>query len=94
MEADPSTPLPGRRSGSMKVTVRTPENESRPVWSHSCALDDLVAPYAIDPAVAERLDTKPGWARRWTARTEQAVQELAGIPGLPGMFRSDLGQLT
>lgn len=36
-----------------------PEIESRPVWSHSCALDDLIVPYAIDPAVAGRLETKP-----------------------------------
>lgn len=59
------------------------------MWSHSCALDDLVAPYAIEPAAAERLDTEPGWARRWTAswKTTQAdvicpVQELAGVPAI------------
>ncbi|MFE7484686.1 hypothetical protein [Streptomyces sp. NPDC057552] len=73
----------------MKATVRAPEIESRPVWSHSCALDDLVAPYAIDPAVTEGLDTEPGWARRWTARwkTAQAdaispVQDLTSVPAI------------
>ncbi|MFE6031244.1 TnsA-like heteromeric transposase endonuclease subunit [Streptomyces niveus] len=45
--------------------------------------------YAVDPAVAEGLDTGPGWARRWTARwkTAQAdvicpVQELASVPAV------------
>ncbi|MFQ6855707.1 TnsA-like heteromeric transposase endonuclease subunit [Streptomyces sp. 35M1] len=73
----------------MKATVRAPEIESRPVWSHSCALDDLVAPYAIDPAVTEGLDAEPGWARRWTARwkTTQAdvispVQDLTSVPAI------------
>ncbi|WDT54083.1 TnsA-like heteromeric transposase endonuclease subunit [Streptomyces sp. G7(2002)] len=73
----------------MKETVRAPEIESRPAWSHSCALDDLVAPYAIDPAVTEGLDTEPGWARRWTARwkTAQAdvispVQDLTSVPAI------------
>ncbi|MYV60596.1 TnsA-like heteromeric transposase endonuclease subunit [Streptomyces sp. SID4931] len=67
----------------------TPEIESQPVWSHSCVLDDLVAPYTIDPALAARLDTEPGWARRWTARwkTAQAdviypVQELVRVPAI------------
>ncbi|WP_127451391.1 hypothetical protein [Streptomyces sp. B29(2018)] len=49
-------------------------------------------PYAIGPAVAETLDTGPGWARRWMARwkTAQAevicpVQELASIPAMASM---------
>ncbi|MEU0854552.1 TnsA-like heteromeric transposase endonuclease subunit [Streptomyces griseofuscus] len=73
----------------MTVTVHAPEIESRPIWSHSCVLDDLAVPYSIDPAVVERLDTESGWARRWTARwkTVQAevicpVQELANVPAI------------
>lgn len=71
----------------MTVTVHAPEIESRPIWSHSCTLDELVAPYAIDAAVRERLDTGPDWARRWTARWKTAsadvicpVRELASVP--------------
>ncbi|MFJ9034603.1 TnsA-like heteromeric transposase endonuclease subunit [Streptomyces sp. NPDC102274] len=73
----------------MKVSVCTPEIESGPVWSHSCSLEDLAAPYAIDPVAEEGLDLGPGWDRRWTARwkTERAevicpVQELAGVPAI------------
>lgn len=73
----------------MKATARAPEIESQPVWSHSRALDDLVAPYAIDPAVIEGLDTEPGWTRRWTARwkTAQAdvispVQDMTSVPAI------------
>ncbi|MFJ2577039.1 TnsA-like heteromeric transposase endonuclease subunit [Kitasatospora aureofaciens] len=59
------------------------------MWSHSCTLDDLVAPFGIDPVVAERLETGAGWARRWTATWKTAgadvicpVQGLAGVPAL------------
>jgi hypothetical protein len=59
----------------------------RPVWSHCCILEDLVASYVIDPGIAERLERGAGWARRWTAtwKTAQAdvicpVRELAGVP--------------
>lgn len=60
---------------------------SRPVWSHTCTLDDLVTPCAVDAEAAGHLDTGPGWARRWTARWKTAgadvvcaVQDLAGVP--------------
>ncbi|MEU9302325.1 TnsA-like heteromeric transposase endonuclease subunit [Streptomyces sp. NPDC048269] len=73
----------------MKPSACAPENEYRPVWSHSCSLRDLVAPYTIDPAAVESLDAGPGWPRRWTARwkTEKAdvicpVQELASVPAV------------
>lgn len=62
---------------------------SRPVWSHTCTLDDLVMPYAVDAGAAGHLDTGPGWARRWTARWKTTgadvicpVQDLAGVPAL------------
>lgn len=73
----------------MEVSVRGPEAESGPVWSHSCTVDDLVSSYAIDPAVVERLEMRAGWARRWTATWKTAraevicpVQDLAGVPAL------------
>ncbi|GGZ95266.1 hypothetical protein GCM10010371_64050 [Streptomyces subrutilus] len=57
------------------------------MWSHNCALDDLVVPYAVDPAAAAGLDTGPGWTRRWitvwkAARTEVVcpVRDLAAFP--------------
>lgn len=59
------------------------------MWSHSCTLDDLLAPYGIAPIVFGRLETGPGWARRWTAawKTSGAevicpVQDLSGFPAL------------
>jgi hypothetical protein len=71
----------------MESSVCTPEVGSRPVWSHSCTLDDLVVPYAIDPRIAGLLESGQGWARRWTVtwKTAQAdvicpVRELAAVP--------------
>jgi hypothetical protein len=73
----------------MEMSVRTPEAGSRPVWSHCCTLEDLVAPYALDPAMAERLESGAGWSRRWTTAWKTAgadvvcpVQDLAGFPAL------------
>ncbi|MEE1843729.1 MULTISPECIES: TnsA-like heteromeric transposase endonuclease subunit [unclassified Streptomyces] len=52
-------------------------------------MDDLVAPYTVAPGVFGRLETGPGWARRWTAawKTSGAgvicsVQDLADFPAL------------
>jgi len=73
----------------MKASVRGPEAGAWPVWSHTCTLDDLVTPWAVDAGAAGHLDTGPGWARRWTARwkTDGAdvicpVQELPGVPAM------------
>jgi hypothetical protein len=73
----------------MEAPIRGPEAGPRPVWSHTCTLDDLVTPYAADADAAGHLDTGPGWARRWTARWKMAgadvicpVQELAGAPAM------------
>lgn len=62
---------------------------SRPVWSHTCTLDDLLTPCTVDAAAAGHLDTGPGWAGRWTVRWKTAgadvicpVQELGGAPAL------------
>jgi hypothetical protein len=60
------------------------------VWSHRCGLDDLVTPYAIEARVAEWLDNRPGWSRRWTATWKSAqaevtcpVREMAGVAAAP-----------
>ncbi|WKX73830.1 TnsA-like heteromeric transposase endonuclease subunit [Streptomyces sp. XD-27] len=73
----------------MEISVRTPAVEPRAMWSHSCTLDDLVTPYAVDPTVVARLEAGPGWARRWTAvwRASRArvvcpVPDLADFPTL------------
>jgi hypothetical protein len=76
-------------AGGMEVPLRGPEGDCRPVWSHTCTLDDLVVPYAADADAAGQLDTGPGWARRWTARWKMAgaevicpVQELTGASAM------------
>jgi hypothetical protein len=60
------------------------------VWSHRCGLDDLVMRYAIEARVAEWLDSRPGWSRRWTATWKSAqaevtcpVRDMAGVPAGP-----------
>ncbi|MFJ8949979.1 TnsA-like heteromeric transposase endonuclease subunit [Streptomyces sp. NPDC102384] len=62
-------------------------DSSWPVWSHTCGLDDLVAPYVIDDQVAERLTTGEGWSRRWSAVWKCtdadvicSVRELSSVP--------------
>lgn len=76
-------------AGGVEVSVRTSEAVSQPVWSHSCTLDDLVLPYAVDRAAYGRLETGAGWNRRWitawkTARADVKcpVRDLAGFPAL------------
>lgn len=73
----------------MEGSIRAPAVEARPVWSHICTLDDLVAPYTVGLAAAERLETRPGWTRRWTTAWKASraevicpVQELAAFPAL------------
>ncbi|MFI6360881.1 TnsA-like heteromeric transposase endonuclease subunit [Streptomyces sp. NPDC050743] len=73
----------------MESSVRTPAVASGTVWSHNYTLNDLVTPYAVDPAAAARLETGSGWTRRWTAvwRASRAevvcsVQDLACFPAL------------
>jgi len=69
-----------------KYRVRGPEAGSRPAWSPTCTLDDLVTPYAADAEAAGQLDTGPGWARRWMGAAEYG-RSGCDLPG-PGAGRS------
>ncbi|MGP4090314.1 hypothetical protein [Streptomyces sp. KR55] len=40
--------------------------DAGPVWSHTCAIDELFLPYAVPAEAVDRLNDDPEWLRPWT----------------------------
>ncbi|MFE5491580.1 TnsA-like heteromeric transposase endonuclease subunit [Streptomyces virginiae] len=61
--------------------------EAGPVWSHTCALDELFLPYAVPEEAVGRLNDDPDWLRTWTTvwkagktKVIAPVRDLADAP--------------
>jgi hypothetical protein len=63
--------------------------DSGPIWSHSCAIDELFSPYCVPSAAVERLSGDQHWPRTWTTEWKAGttksivpVRDLGNAPAL------------